>query len=129
MLRLARSPRWVGALAVAVLASVVCALLGRWQWDRSQSAGGDLQNLAYAFNWWLFSALCLGVWGKALREETSRLADPDAEPVGVAGVAGRQRPPAVVTAAAMGHEVDPEVAEWNDWLAELASRPARRAHP
>ncbi len=34
MLRLALSPRWLGWLALAVLAALVCVWLGQWQWSR-----------------------------------------------------------------------------------------------
>jgi cytochrome oxidase assembly protein ShyY1 len=36
MLRLARTPRWIGLALLAVAFMVGCVLLGRWQWDRTQ---------------------------------------------------------------------------------------------
>jgi DNA-binding transcriptional regulator of glucitol operon len=120
VLRIALGRRWLTALLVAVLGAVLCTLLGRWQWDKSQGAHGDIQNLVYSFNWWLFAAMCLGVWGKALRDESRRLADPHARPAGAAGL------PARVDVAVSLETDDPEVDEWNAWLAELGSRDRRR---
>ena len=37
MLRLALTPRWLAVLAVLVALIVAAILLGRWQWDRTQS--------------------------------------------------------------------------------------------
>jgi cytochrome oxidase assembly protein ShyY1 len=37
LLRLARSPRWLGLALVALVLIVGCVLLGRWQWDRTQN--------------------------------------------------------------------------------------------
>ena len=34
--RLARTPRWLGLLAVAIAFAVIAGLLGMWQWDRTQ---------------------------------------------------------------------------------------------
>ena len=52
--------RWTGGLLFAVAFAVVCCFLGRWQWDASQAPHGDLQNFAYAFNWWIFAVVGLG---------------------------------------------------------------------
>jgi DNA-binding transcriptional regulator of glucitol operon len=123
MLRLARTPRWIGGLLFAMLAAAVCAGLGKWQWDRSQGVHGDLQNLAYAFNWWLFSILCLWFWWKALRDDVARLADPEAPAVGAAGLAPST--PRPTAAARTAGSADAELDEWNAWLAELGSRPRR----
>lgn len=120
VLQLARGRRWLVALLIAILGAVLCTLLGRWQWDKSQGTHGDIQNLVYSFNWWLFAALCLGVWGKALRDESRRLADPGALPAGSAGL------PVRLTETAPTVTDDPEVDEWNAWLTELGTRDRRR---
>ena len=104
--------RWLGGLLFAIAFAAVCCFLGEWQWNRSQATGGDLQNLAYAFNWWVFAAVGLGIWAKALRDEARRSADPAARPVGRAGVPVPDRLP-------IGQTQDGEVDEWNAWLAEL----------
>ncbi|HEX7354520.1 MAG TPA: hypothetical protein VF288_06760 [Mycobacteriales bacterium] len=115
MLALLGTRRWIGGLLFALAFAVVCSLLGRWQWDESQAPHGDLQNLAYAFNWWLFAAVGLGIYGKALRDEARRVADPSARPVGLAGVPLTERAPIEETQ-------DDEVDAWNAWLAELNTK-------
>ena len=59
------------------------------------------------------------MWGKALRDESHRLADPEAGLPGIAGLPSRRE--AVVARETDDHEVD----EWNAWLAELGSRDRR----
>ena len=118
MRRLLRTRRWLGGLAFAVAAAAICVALGRWQWDKSQSSGGDLQNFAYAFNWWLFAVLCVGIWVKALRDEARR--DPSA-----AAPPTRQAPARSAIATAELDPQDTELAEWNAWLAELNAHPHR----
>ena len=119
MLQLARSPRWIGGLLLAIAAAAVCTALGEWQWGRSQGPNSQPQNLVYALNWWLFAGMCLWFWGKALRDEAKRLADPNAP---AAGTAGLPTPAPTAAAAPVG---DAEVDEWNTWLAELDSRRPR----
>lgn len=123
MRRLAFTPRWIAGLAVCVAAAVVCALLGRWQWDVAQAHGGTLQNSAYAFNWWLFSVLFVGFWFKALHDTVVRDAAADPARAGrrpVPPVSAKVRMPAPQPAVVLPTaEDDPEVAEWNDWLREM----------
>lgn len=116
---LLRTRRWLGGLAFALAFAGVCSLLGRWQWDESQAPHGDLQNLAYAFNWWLFAAVGLGIWAKALRDEARRSADPHARAVGRAGL------PAPAVPVPVPQAEDEEVDAWNAWLAELNANPRR----
>jgi DNA-binding transcriptional regulator of glucitol operon len=110
--------RWVGGLLFTIAFAVVCCFLGRWQWNASQAPHGDLQNFAYAFNWWFFAAVGIGIYGKALRDEARRAADPAARPVGRAGL-----PVSARTPVATAH--DGEVDEWNAWLAELNAKQPR----
>jgi DNA-binding transcriptional regulator of glucitol operon len=123
--RLAFTLRWIGGLLFCVAAAVVCAGLGRWQWDVAQAHRGTLQNTAYAFNWWLFSALFLGFWFKALRDTVARDARPPQERVAQRQVpttvrAGRVREPAPQRELVLpSAEEDPEVAEWNAWLRDM----------
>jgi hypothetical protein len=122
------TPRWIGGLLCCLVASAFCAFLGHWQWDVAEH--GSLQNTAYAFNWWLFSALFLGFWFKALRDTVRRDAGLGADGTAQAApvkplprtrepAPGRPRP-ALPTA-----QEDPDVAAWNDWLTELNANQGR----
>lgn len=119
---LLRTRRWLGGLAFALAFAAVCSALGRWQWDESQAPHGDLQNLAYAFNWWLFAVVGLGIYVKALRDEAQRAADPSARAVGRAGLPEPVVPRGPTPAMA---DEDEEVDAWNAWLAELNANPRR----
>ena len=67
------SPKWwVGHVLVA-LAAFVFVALGEWQYDRSQSAVGDFQNLGYALQWPLFAVFAVFAWWRVLRLEQLRL--------------------------------------------------------
>ncbi|HVV31385.1 MAG TPA: hypothetical protein VHC41_10950 [Mycobacteriales bacterium] len=135
MPRLAFTPRWIGGLLFCLTAAAVCGVLGYWQWDVAQARHGSLQNTAYAFNWWLFSFLFVAFWFKALHDTTHRPAGhahrprpavpvprlPDRDP----RVALPARAAALIQAPLPTPEEDPDVAEWNDWLAELNANPRR----
>jgi DNA-binding transcriptional regulator of glucitol operon len=125
---LALTPRWIGGLLFCLAAGAVCALLGRWQWDVAQH--GSLQNTAYAFNWWLFSALFIGFWFKALRDTVRRdlLISEGRVPQSIAEkprsrirepAPNQGKPPLPTT------QEDPDVAAWNNWLTELNADPQR----
>lgn len=132
MRKLAFTPRWIGGLLFCIAAAVVCALLGRWQWDVAQSHRGTLQNTAYAFNWWLFAVLFVGFWFKALRDTVARDARLAAETVSPSVPTEQTREPVGLREPAPQRvialptvEEDPEVAEWNAWLQELNANPRR----
>ena len=44
--------RWLPRHVLALVLIAALILLGRWQWDVSESPRGGLQNLLYAFQWW-----------------------------------------------------------------------------
>ena len=54
-----RSAHHPAMLALSLLASAVCLLLGWWQWNRFHDAGGTFQNLGYALQWPLFAVFCV----------------------------------------------------------------------
>ena len=77
MRRILLSPKWwVGHLFV-VAAVLVQLRLGLWQWHRSQSGSGGIQNYAYAFQWPCFAVFTIVLWVKTIRIEM--YADADAE--------------------------------------------------
>jgi len=127
---LAFTPRWIGGLLFCLAAAAVCGFLGKWQWNASESVHGTLQNLAYAFNWWLFAAFFVFFWFKALRDTARRNAGLPVRNPGAFAPAPRlpkvrepapERPrPSIPTA-----QEDPDVAAWNAWLAELNAQPRR----
>jgi DNA-binding transcriptional regulator of glucitol operon len=126
--RLAFTPRWIGGLLFCIAAAIVCSLLGRWQWDVAQAHRGTLQNTAYAFNWWLFAALFLGFWVKALRDTVARDGRPVAERVAQKTVpttnrGGREPAPERILVLPSADD-DPEVAQWNAWLRDLNADPS-----
>lgn len=69
MRKLLLSPRWWGVHLLVIAMVLVMLRLGLWQWHRSQSATGGIQNYAYAFQWPLFAVFTLGLWWKTLRIE------------------------------------------------------------
>lgn len=69
MRKLLLSPRWWGVHLLVLATVLVMLRLGLWQWHRSQSPSGGIQNYAYAFQWPLFAVFTLGLWWKTLRIE------------------------------------------------------------
>lgn len=137
MLRVFFSRRWLGWHALLVAGIAVLVLLGRWQWDRAQSQVGTLQNLGYAFEWWLFACLAVYGWWREMRAD-ARAAQGSATGEGAEGVqrdvsstAGLGRAPAPGGAASTAiddSEVDEEVAAYNAYLTQLNARYARQRH-
>jgi hypothetical protein len=130
---LARTPRWIAGALFCLAGAAVCAFLGVWQWNSAESLHGTLQNLAYAFNWWLFAALFIGFWFKALRDTVRRDAGQAAGIPTVSSGLGsvpnlarlREPAPDVPRPPIPTAEEDPDVAAWNRWLAELNANPSR----
>ncbi|BEP15533.1 hypothetical protein acdb102_38440 [Acidothermaceae bacterium B102] len=123
-LKVLLTPRWLGYTLAAVLAIALFVFLGKWQWDRAMSADGTLQNLFYAFNWWIFAALVVYGFGKTLHEDVTDVVDPSdpevrAERV-VALPALYRKPRAADLDAPI--EDDPELAAYNAYLAQLNER-------
>lgn len=116
------TPAWL-AFHLATLALVVTmVLLGRWQLDVSDRKHFDIQNFAYALQWWLFSVFALGMWARIVRDRNVRDASSAAEPEPAeqphTDVPYRRYVmPRSADAAAAD---DPELAAYNDYLANLA---------
>jgi DNA-binding transcriptional regulator of glucitol operon len=116
-------PRHV--LAVIVIAAL--SLLGRWQWDVSYSERGSLQNLLYAFQWWVMAAMVGYAWWRLLHDDahgrtphiavkTTTTADDAAWPT---------TDPAASMPANTTLEPDDELDEYNAYLAQLNARSER----
>jgi DNA-binding transcriptional regulator of glucitol operon len=97
------SPGWIAGHILVLAAVLTCLRLGWWQWDRSQEASGDAQNLGYALLWPAFGAAFVYMWLRFLHLETVK----EAEDQGTAERA---------------------TAELAEELPELLDPPAARAH-
>lgn len=117
-------PGWVALALLTVALVVTMVLLGHWQLDVSDSKHFSLQNFGYALQWWAFSIFTLAFFARLVRDRvrTTRsgtgAGDPTpAEPtqrVEPPVTYRRYVPPAPVRAD------DPELAAYNDYLANLA---------
>ncbi len=122
------SPKWWVGHVLVVLAVAVFVALGGWQYDRSQSAVGDFQNLGYALQWPLFALFAVVAWWRVLRLEQRRLEQ--------GGVGGELLPPipepsppfrpAPHAQPVQEDHPDDELAAYNAHLARLAARDAQR---
>jgi hypothetical protein len=130
VLRTALRPRWLPRHVLALVLLAALILLGRWQWDVSESSRGGLQNLLYAFQWWAMAAMVVYGWWRLLRDD-----------VYGRPVAGRTTAPRLTTADdeawdsrdmfatmtfdeqdADDRESDPELAKYNEYLSRLNAR-------
>jgi DNA-binding transcriptional regulator of glucitol operon len=114
--------------ALALLAIALFGFLGKWQWDRAMASDGTLQNLFYAFNWWIFAVLVVYGWVKTLREDLSELHEGPAE---VGATAAKVALPALYARPRPADldapiDDDPELAAYNAYLAELHQRSQQR---
>ena len=119
--------RWLGYTALAALAIALFVFLGRWQWHSAMSANGTLQNLFYAFNWWIFAALVVYGYGKSLHEDVTDAIVDEQEPevraertVALPALYRKPRPADLDAPL----EDDPELAAYNAYLAQLNERSA-----
>lgn len=136
MWRTAFRPRWLLRHVLAVVLIAALVLLGRWQWDVSESQRGSLQNLLYAFQWWAMAVMVGYGWWRLLRDDAygrplahvapahAVLAAADAawdmRDAGMLGALASLTPQ-----TADDRDPDPELAEYNDYLARLNARSER----
>lgn len=115
-------------IVLVVVAALTCLGLAWWQWERFSAAGGTGRNLGYALQWPLFAGFFVFGYFRFVRLEqgeqtvspTPRKPPPAREiPAGVLP----ERPLARHSA-----EDDPELAEYNNYLAELHARDRARTH-
>lgn len=110
-------------ILLVVVAAGGCLALGWWQWSRWESASGSFQNLGYALQWPFFAGFCIYAYRKFIRmEQVPPQPEATAQTEAVTEIPADllpQRP----TAAAP--PVDPAMAEYNAYLAELAEKDKR----
>jgi hypothetical protein len=128
--------RWLPRHVLALVLIAALILLGRWQWDVSESSRGGLQNLLYAFQWWAGACMVVYGWWRLLRDDTyGRPAPRIATPRTTVAVAdggwdfpqfGETDAFASLTAQTDDdRDPDPELAEYNDYLTRLNARSER----
>ncbi|MGH3839475.1 MAG: hypothetical protein ACRDSF_27815 [Pseudonocardiaceae bacterium] len=112
MWRFALSRRWWAGHLLVALCCGLFIWLGRWQWDRAESATGDWQNLGYALQWPLFAVVLVAAWARFLWLEQRRV--PESGPPTLTRQPGHRPIP----------EDDPhdELAAYNAYLARLAEQ-------
>jgi DNA-binding transcriptional regulator of glucitol operon len=113
------SPRWLAVHALALVLFMACLALGVWQLLRA--TGGNTLSWAYTLEWPLFAAFVVWMWVRAVRDHLSqeRGEDPYAQ----------TRPPPIkpiARPATVHNDEDPELAEYNKYLAWLAENPDRK---
>lgn len=106
---------------VVIAVSVTMVLLGRWQWRVAHVHHGSVQNYAYAFQWWAFTAFVLFMWARVLRDQIRRRPAVAAKPVAEPAPPAEYRRYVMPTSQdAPPISDDPELAAYNDYLAGLA---------
>lgn len=119
------APRWLALHVLVIAAGVTMVLLGRWQWHVAHVRHGDVQNYAYAFQWWVFTGFVLLMWLRVMRDaihrrESGALPVTAAEPAPAAPQAVAYR--RYVTPRDRPEHADPELDAYNAYLAGLAER-------
>ncbi|MEC3920631.1 transcriptional regulator [Nocardia sp. CDC160] len=121
-----------------IVAFLACLGLGYWQWTRFESGGGTYQNLGYALQWPLFAGFVVWAYVRFVRLEKEAVEDeapaPEvtAESTPSSAPARPRRPksaaPREIPAGLLPErpkaaaDSDPEIAEYNRYLAELHAR-------
>jgi hypothetical protein len=63
--------KWLARTAAALLCIAVFLFMGWWQWSRSQSSHGTLQNFGYAIEWVVFAGFVGVMWWRMLRDDVA----------------------------------------------------------
>jgi DNA-binding transcriptional regulator of glucitol operon len=139
VLRTACRPRWLLRHVLALVLIAALILLGRWQWDVSNSPRGSLQNLLYAFQWWAMAMMVGYGWWRLLRDDaygrpsvpvtTARAVlmadDASWESLALDPTSVRNFQAGGAAPTAQEREADPELADYNDYLSRLNARAER----
>jgi DNA-binding transcriptional regulator of glucitol operon len=128
--RFALRPGWLLLHVFTVAAVVTMILLGRWQLHVSEAKHFNLQNFGYTIQWWLFAGFALFFWQRIVRDHARHLNPPvaaaDASGEIPAGPAAADDEPVAYRRYVMPTSPqptdDPQLAAYNDYLAQLAAR-------
>ena len=118
-------PRWLLLHLVTVALIVAMILLGRWQLTVSEHKHFSIRNFGYALQWWLFSAFCVFMWVRVVRDGLSRADETPFQPAESARPAHeavQYRRYVVPKSSAASADDDPERAAYNEYLARLAAK-------
>jgi DNA-binding transcriptional regulator of glucitol operon len=120
--------RWLPRHLAMLIIVAAFSLLGRWQWDVSNSARGGLQNLLYALQWWTMAAIIIYGWWRLLHDAVHGRPEPKL-PVATGASAWphhRPLPSSELIDAQLANEeldeTDEELARYNEYLASLNRR-------
>lgn len=123
--------RWLPRHLAMLIIVTAFSLLGRWQWDVSASARGGLQNLLYAFQWWVMAAIIIYGWWRLLHDAVHGRPTPKPAPALTADdatwvTADRRLASSDLIDAQLANaepdETDEELARYNEYLASLNRR-------
>lgn len=119
-------PKWLALHLFVWVSAVAMVLLGRWQLHVSEIKHGDLRNLAYAAQWWIFSAFAIFLWVRVLRDARGRYAAAAGDaPAGEAATTGPSRGTPYRGYVMPSSEAivvdDPEMVAYNAYLGALAA--------
>ena len=130
--RILLSPKWLAGHLFVIAAVLVMLRLGLWQWHRSQTGSGGIQNYAYAFQWPCFAVFAIVLWVKTIRIELAGT-DDEGSPLMTSRFAAKPLPEPAIgrrpgvrigisTTAPEPDEDDVEVTAYNAYLARLNAR-------
>jgi hypothetical protein len=119
------TPRWLARHVLALALIAACLLLGLWQLQRATS--GNSLSWAYVLEWPLFAIFIGWMWLRAARDDLShaRGEDPYAA-VRPPPLKPRMPVASRLAPAPTADEDDPQLAEYNRYLAWLAANPDRK---
>ena len=111
------SPKWLGWHLLMIIVAAGMLALGDWQLRRAES--GNALSWAYTFEWPIFAGFVIVFWAKTIRDEfrppvSAQRAS--SERVRLPGGAAASSPE-----AGTGEDEDEELAEYNAYLARLAT--------
>jgi DNA-binding transcriptional regulator of glucitol operon len=109
---------------LVIIAAGGCLALGWWQWTRFESTSGTFQNLGYALQWPAFAGFCVYAYRKFVRYEE---APPEQRNTHAVNEIPEGLLPRLPQAAHRDAD-DPELREYNAYLAELAKVDSENQH-